>query len=97
MATELPFEPILAEGGLGEYRFTLETQQDGNWVAVSNDVTVKLTVPATATPPGSVVSAPDGTQVAVVTPTPEGGAPSPGWNAAAGAHAATEPRRCWRC
>ena len=53
--TELPFEPILAEGGLGEYRFTLETQQDGNWVAVSNDVTVKLTVPATATPFEGVV------------------------------------------
>ena len=77
VATELPFEPILEEGGLGEYRFTLETQQDGNWVAVSNDVTVKLTVPATATPPGGVVSAPDGTQVTVVTPTPGGGAPSP--------------------
>ena len=77
VTTELPFEPILAEGGLGEYRFTLETQKDDAWVAVSNDVTVKLTVPATATPPESVVSAPDGTQAVIATPTPEGGGPVP--------------------
>ncbi len=77
VTTELPFEPILAQGGLGDYRFTLETQRDGNWVSVSNDVNVKLTVPSTATPPGNIVTAPDGTQVAVVTPTPGGGAPNP--------------------
>jgi hypothetical protein len=77
VTTDLPFEPILAQGGLGEYRFTLETQRDGDWVPVSNDVNVKLTVPPTGTPPGGIVVAPDGTQVAVVTPTPGGGAVTP--------------------
>ena len=77
VATELPFEPFLAQGGLGDYRFTLETQRNGDWVTVSNDVNIKLTVPATATPPGELVVAPGGTPVAVVTPTPETGEPAP--------------------
>jgi len=77
VTTDLPFEPLLAQGGLGDYRFTLETQRDGNWVAVSNDVTVKLTVPPTLTPPGSLVTAPGGTQVAVETPTPSSNAVNP--------------------
>ena len=77
VTTDLPFEPILAQGGLGEYRFTLETEQNGNWIPVSNDVTVKLTVPLTSTPPGDIAAAPDGTQVAVATPTPGGDALAP--------------------
>ena len=79
VTTDLPFEPILAEGGLGEYRFTLETQQDGNWVAVSNDVTVKLTVPATATPPGEHCQRTGWhARWRSSRPRPEGGAPVPG-------------------
>ena len=58
MATELPFEPFLAQGGLGDYSFTLETQRDGDWVTVSNDMNIKLTVPTTATPPADLVAAP---------------------------------------
>jgi len=77
VATELPFEPFLAQGGLGDYRFTLETQRNGDWVTVSNDVNIKLTVPVTATPPGELVVAPGGTPVALATPTPGTGAPEP--------------------
>ena len=77
MATELPFEPFLAQGGLGDYRFTLETQRNGDWVTVSNDVNIKLTVPATATPPGELVAAPGGTPEAPATPAPGTGEPVP--------------------
>ena len=77
VATELPFEPFLAQGGLGDYRFTLETQRNGDWVTVSNDVNIKLTVPATATPPGELAVASGGTPVALATPTPGTGAPEP--------------------
>jgi hypothetical protein len=77
VTTELPFDPFLAQGGLGDYRFTLETQRNGDWVAVSNDVNIKLTVPSTPTPSGAIVTAPDGTQVAIATPEPGGAAPTP--------------------
>ena len=77
VTTDLPFDPILAQGGLGDYRFTLESQRDGNWMPVSNDVNVKLTLRPTATPLASIVTAPEGTQVAVETPTPGGGASNP--------------------
>ena len=77
VATELPYEPFLAQGGLGDYRFTLETQRNGDWVTVSNDVNIKLTVPATATPPGELVVASGGTPAALATPTPGTGEPAP--------------------
>jgi len=76
-ATELPFEPFLAQGGLGDYRFTLETQRNGDWVTVSNDVNIKLTVPTTATPPGELAAAPGGTPGVPVTPAPGTGEPVP--------------------
>lgn len=76
-ATELPFDPFLAQGGLGDYRFTLETQRNGDWVPVSNDVNIKLTVPSTPTPTGAIVTTPNGTQVAMVTPGPGTGTPTP--------------------
>jgi hypothetical protein len=75
-ASELPFDPFLAQGGLGDYRFTLETQRNGEWVTVSNEVNIKLTVPATPTPPGELVTAPEGTP-ALVTPTLGTGSPEP--------------------
>ncbi len=68
--TELPLNPILAQGGLGAYRFTLEAEEDNNWIPVSNDVTVLLTLPPTATLlPGAVEPSPGG-QIAISTPTP---------------------------
>ena len=77
VTTELPFEPFLAQGGLGDYRFTLETQRNGDWISVSNDVNIKLTVPVTATPPGELAAAPGGTPEAPVTPAPGTGEPVP--------------------
>ncbi len=68
-APELPLDDILARGGLGEYRFTLEAEADGTWTPVSNEVTVLLALRPTETPP-SVVVPPDGTRIAVVSPTP---------------------------
>jgi hypothetical protein len=76
-ATELPFEPFLAQGGLGDYRFTLETQRSGDWVAVSNDVNIKLTVPVTETPLGEIAVAPGVTPDALATPVPGSGTPNP--------------------
>jgi hypothetical protein len=77
VATELPFEPFLAQGGLGDYRFTLETQRNGDWISVSNDINIKLTVPATETPPGESAEAPGGTPVALTTPAPGTGESTP--------------------
>lgn len=82
VAPTLPFNSILAQGGLGEYRFTLEAAKDGAWLAVSNDVTVLLTLPSTPTPlPDQPPAA--GTEVAVAIPipgspdtTPTGGPPA---------------------
>jgi hypothetical protein len=70
VATELPFEPFLAQGGLGDYRITLETQRNGDWVPVSNDVNIKLTVRATATSSGELAQAPGGTPLPSATPAP---------------------------
>jgi hypothetical protein len=69
--TKLPLDPILLQGGLGEYRFTLEAQEDNNWIPVSNDVTVLLTLPPTATPLPGTVEPSSGSQIAVTTPTPD--------------------------
>ena len=78
VATELPFEPFLAQGGLGDYRFTLETQRNGEWVSVSNDVNIKLTVPVTATPPGEIAAAPgEVRRRRSATPAPETSEPVP--------------------
>ncbi len=66
---QLPLDDILARGGLGEYRFTLETETEGTWTAVSNEVTVLLALRPTETP-APVVGPPDATRVAVVSPTP---------------------------
>ncbi len=76
--TTLEFEPILAQGGLGDYRFTLEVNRDGKWVAVSNEVSVKLALRPTLTPPPGVGTPPP-EQIAIVTPTPSvGGTTTPG-------------------
>jgi hypothetical protein len=47
---ELPLDEVLAEGGIGDYGITLETQAEGKWVTASNEVTVKLAPPPTETP-----------------------------------------------
>jgi hypothetical protein len=70
----LPLDPLLAQGGLGDYRIMLEAESNGAWAPVSNDVTVQLALRPTPTyPPGQE---PAGTAVAFVSPTP--GTPQPG-------------------
>ncbi|MGQ9490876.1 MAG: hypothetical protein ACUVR4_11275 [Anaerolineae bacterium] len=65
---KLPLEDILARGGLGEYRVSLEAETAGTWAIVSNEVTVLLTLRPTETP-AAIVQPPAGTSVAVVSPT----------------------------
>jgi hypothetical protein len=82
----LSLSSLLAEGGLGDYRISLEAQLDGRWQVVSNEVTVLLRLPVTATPLASPTAArPTGAPSAVATATPPptptrratpGGAPS---------------------
>ena len=46
----LPLDPILAQGGVGDYRILLEAQVGDQWEPASNVVTVTLAVPGTQTP-----------------------------------------------
>jgi len=64
----LSLADVLAQGGLGTYHIRLEAQFEGQWVAVSNDVTVQLALPATATPTATATVEP-GTPT-LTTPTP---------------------------
>lgn len=47
----LDFNSVLARGGLGDYRFTLESEIDGAWTPVSNEVAVQLALRPTEPPP----------------------------------------------
>jgi hypothetical protein len=46
----LSLAEVLAQGGLGEYKITVDAEYQGNYMPVSNEVTVQLAVPNTATP-----------------------------------------------
>jgi len=72
----LSLADILAQGGLGEYRITLEAQFEGRWLPVSNQVTVRLALPETPTPP-AVATEPGRGELAIATGTAEAGAPEP--------------------
>ena len=45
----LALQPILDGGGVGDYRITLEAQNEGEWVTVSNELTIQLALRPTAT------------------------------------------------
>ena len=45
----LALQPIVDQGGVGDYRIILEVQRDGEWVAVSNEVGIQLAMRPTAT------------------------------------------------
>jgi len=64
----LSLADVLAQGGLGTYHIRLEAQFEGKWVAVSNDVTVQLALPATATLTATATAGPGAP--ALTTPTP---------------------------
>ncbi len=46
----LSLAEALARGGLGEYKIQIEAEQNGAYVPVSNEVTVRLASPSAATP-----------------------------------------------
>jgi hypothetical protein len=65
--TALDIDGLLAQGGLGAYRISLEANVDGAWVAVSNEVSIELALRPTSTPePGT-----EPPLVALVSPTPQ--------------------------
>lgn len=80
--TRLALGDILARGGLGEYRFVLEVEDAGTWTPVSNEVTVQLALPSSATPLVAQAPGAQGTQIAIPipgsdnTPPANGGAPA---------------------
>ena len=45
----LALQPIVDQGGIGDYRIVLEVQRDGEWIAVSNEVSIQLAMQPTAT------------------------------------------------
>ena len=45
----LALQPIVDQGGIGDYRIVLEVQRDGEWTAVSNEVSIQLAMRPTAT------------------------------------------------
>ncbi len=63
-ALSLPLSDTLALVGVGEYRIVLEAQVEGQWTSVSNEVTVELRLPATATPLPTPTSRSSATPVA---------------------------------
>ena len=72
---KLSLAEALAQGGLGEYKIVLETQTDGRYVPVSNEVMVQLALPTTATV--APLPVPTGGSDVEATPTPPGGTVSP--------------------
>lgn len=67
--TALPLDPILASGGLGRYRITLEVETNGEWQPVSNDIEIQLAARPAPTATPLATAAPAGTLVAITTPT----------------------------
>ncbi len=45
----LALQPVMNQGGIGDYRIVLEVERDGEWIAVSNEVSIQLAMRPTAT------------------------------------------------
>ncbi len=72
---ELALQPIIDQGGVGEYKIVLEAQSDGEWRPISNEVSVQLALRPTATlEPGQPTATP--ALVAIATPGPVVTAPA---------------------
>jgi hypothetical protein len=64
---ELALQPVIDQGGVGEYKIVLEVQSDGEWRPISNEVSVQLALRPTATlEPGQPTPTP--ALVAITTP-----------------------------
>lgn len=64
----LPLEPILDRGGLGNYRFTLEVEANGEWQPASNNIDIQLAAQPAPTAVQTATPAPAGTLIALTTP-----------------------------
>lgn len=69
--TTLQLQPIIDQGGVGDYKIVLEVEQEGNWAPISNELSIQLalrttpTLDSSATPalvalstPGAVIPTP---------------------------------------
>jgi hypothetical protein len=66
---ELALQPIIDQGGVGDYKIVLEAQSEGQWAAISNEVSVQLALRPTATlEPGQPTPTP--ALIAIATPGP---------------------------
>jgi hypothetical protein len=66
----LDLQPIIDQGGVGDYRIVLEVAYEGDWRPISNEVSIQLALRATATLPPGVQPTPTTALVAIVTPGP---------------------------
>ncbi len=93
----LSLTDVMSQGGIGEYRIALEAQSEGKYRPVSNEITVQLQPPVTATPSPTATLPPELRPSAtlppvVESPTPGGAAfatPTPRATPAAGTPTAT--------
>jgi hypothetical protein len=70
----LALQPIVDQGGVGDYKIVLEVENEGAWVPISNELSIQLAVRATPTPPPG--AEPTGTSAVVAITTP-GEIPTP--------------------
>jgi hypothetical protein len=72
---ELELQPIIDQGGVGDYKIVLEVESEGAWAPISNEVSVQLALRPTATlEPG--LPTPTPALVAIATPGPVVTAPA---------------------
>lgn len=70
----LALQPIIDQGGVGDYKVVLEVEHEGEWTPISNELSIQLALRATPTLPPGVTPTPTAALVAITTP---GAIPSP--------------------
>ncbi len=66
----LALQPIVDGGGVGDYRITLEAQNEGEWVTVSNELTIQLALRPTPTLRPGETPSPTAVIASAATPIP---------------------------
>ena len=64
----LALQPVVDQGGVGDYSIVLEVEKDGAWVPISNELSVQLAMRATPTLPPGATPNPTPEVVAITTP-----------------------------
>ncbi len=72
----LSLTDVMSQGGIGEYRIALEAQSEGKYRPVSNEITIRLQPPVTATPSPTATLLPELRPSATLPPNVE--SPTPG-------------------